>query len=73
MLIFTGINMALGDILRIDTDKKTVTLNGINVVDKLPKDADFFRLANGENHIKVTGDDGADTAAIKILHRDRWV
>jgi len=70
MLSFPGINLEPGDVLRIDTSTKTVTLNGENAYHKLAKGASFFMLSSSENEIEFTGN---GSAKIKVLHRERYI
>lgn len=71
-LIFTGLNMTAGQVLKIDTEYKTATLNGVNVLSKLDANPGWFTLERGDNDIDITSD-GADTVSIKVSWRDRWV
>ncbi len=69
MLSFPEINLEPGDVLRINTSTKTVTLNGENAYHKLANGV-FFMLFSGENEIEFAGD---GSAKIKILHRERYI
>lgn len=68
-MFFPGINLSPGDVLRIDTSNKTVTLNGENAYHKLANGV-FFMLSSGENEIEFTGN---GSAKIKVLHRERYI
>ena len=68
--IVEGVNMVAGDELIIDTEHMTVTLNGVNIVDRVSDDSAFFKLQPGENDIIV---EGGTTADVKVLWKDRWL
>lgn len=72
-LSFTGINMTAGQVLRIDTEYKTATVNGTNILDKLDAAPVWFTLEQGNNDIETTGDDITDTATVKVVYRARWL
>ena len=63
-------NMVAGDELIIDTEHMTVTLNGVNIVDRVSDSSVFFKLMSGVNDIIV---EGGTTADIRILWKDRWL
>lgn len=69
-LVIEGVNMVAGDELIIDTEHMTVTLNGINIVDRVDDESVFFKLMPGENDVIV---EGGTTADVKILWKDRWL
>ena len=59
-------NLAAGEIIVIDGEKKIVTANGVNAFDRV----EFFgfpRFKPGENYITITGD-----AEITVKYRERW-
>lgn len=70
VMVIEGVNMNPGDELIIDTEHMTVTLNGVNIVDRVKDDSIFFKLKSGVNNIVVEGGTVAD---IKILWKDRWL
>jgi hypothetical protein len=70
VLTIEGVNMNAGDELIIDTEHMTVTLNGVNIVDRVSDASVFFKLKDGVNEIVV---EGGTTADIKILWKDRWL
>jgi hypothetical protein len=47
-----------------------VTLNGVNIVDRITDASAFFKLMSGMNDIIVEGGTVAD---IKVLWKDRWL
>lgn len=58
-----------GDVVRIDTDKMTVTVNNINAVQYLSDDSVFFLLAAGDQvDFGVSG-----SADVVFLWKDRWL
>lgn len=65
-----NVNMSPGDELIIDTEHMTVTLNGVNIVDRVSDESVFFKLMPGENDVIV---EGGTTADVKILWKDRWL
>jgi phage-related protein len=67
-MFFPGINLSPGDVLRIDTSTKTITLNGENAYHLM--NGVFFMLSSGENEIEFAGD---GSAKIKVLHRERYI
>lgn len=69
-MVIENVNMKPGDELIIDTEHMTVTLNGVNIVDKVSDESVFFKLKDGENDVIV---EGGTTADIKILWKDRWL
>lgn len=68
-MLFPGINLVPGDVLRIDTSTKTITLNGANAYHKLA-DGVFLTLSSGTNEIDFAG---SGSARIKVLHRERYI
>ena len=70
VLTVAGVNMVAGDELIIDTEHMTVTLNGVNIVDRVSDASVFFKLMSGVNDLIV---EGGTTADIKILWKDRWL
>lgn len=69
-IVLNDLNMKAGDLLVIDTEHMTVTLNGINVVDKIPDDSGFFDLNSGDNQITISD---AGKVDVTILWKDRWL
>lgn len=67
-MFFPGINLSPGDVLRIDTSTKTITLNDENAYHLM--NGVFFMLSSGENEIEFIGN---GSAKIKILHRERYI
>ncbi len=69
-LAINDVNMAAGDLLFIDTANMVVTLNGVNIVDKIADGSTFFRLQSGKNDVSVDGDGLVD---VTVLWKDRWL
>ena len=65
-----GVNMKTGDVLQINTDTMTVTLNGNNIAHLVSDDSEFFKISTGEGYVETSGIGNAD---IKILWKDMWV
>ena len=70
VMVVEGVNMVAGDELIIDTEHMTVTLNGVNIVDRVSDSSVFFKLMSGVNDIIV---EGGTTTDIRILWKDRWL
>lgn len=68
--VLEGVHMLPGDELVIDTEHMTVTLNGVNIVDRITDSSAFFHLMSGVNQLTVEGGTQAD---IRILWKDRWL
>lgn len=60
------------DELVIDTDERTVLLNGVDVFPYIDLDTEFFSLAFGENVLKYTAESGTDTAILNIQTQQRY-
>jgi len=69
-LTVAGVNMQAGDELIIDTEHMTVTLNGVNIIDKITDSSVFFKLMSGVNQLIIEGSSAAD---IRVLYKDRWL
>ncbi|AWB45266.1 hypothetical protein DCC85_14225 [Paenibacillus sp. CAA11] len=69
-IAFTG-DFRPGDRLVIDTRTKTITLNGVNVLDKM--DGDFFELIFGANAITYTDNESVRSVLTRVTHRDRYL
>ena len=61
-----------GDVLQIDTDQCTVTLNGENAVYLVTDDSEFFKLDSGDCTIDIEFEN-TGTADIRILWREEYV
>lgn len=70
VMVVENVNMVAGDELIIDTEHMTVTLNGVNIIDRVSDASVFFKLMSGVNDIIV---EGGTTADIRILWKDRWL
>lgn len=60
-----------GDRLVIDTKRKTVTLNGQNVLHLM--DGDFFELISGVNTLSYTDTAATRNVLTRITHRDKYL
>jgi len=67
---YTG-TLGAGDVLIIDTDEQTVTLNGANATRYFT--GDFWHLFDGTNEIRWADDDAARTVEMKFEHKPRWL
>ncbi|GHV14628.1 hypothetical protein FACS1894219_10850 [Clostridia bacterium] len=63
---FTVTNLAVGETIIIDGERKTVTSGGVNVFDRVQFSA-FPRFNVGENAVTTAG-----SAAITIMYKERW-
>jgi hypothetical protein len=62
--------MSEGDMLLINTEEMTVTLNGENIVNLVSDDSVFFALKPGDNDVQIDADGDAD---LRLLWKDRWL
>lgn len=69
-LVMNG-NFAPGDRIVIDTKARTVTLNGVNALDKLV--GDFLSLAAGDNVITYEDQEQSRNILTRITHRDQYL
>jgi hypothetical protein len=69
-LVMNG-NFAPGDRIVIDTKARTVTLNGVNVLDRLA--GDFISLVAGDNVITYEDQEQSRTILTRITHRDQYL
>jgi phage-related protein len=69
-ITFTG-DFEVGDTIKIDMDKFTVTLNGTNAMNNIT--GDFFDLLEGENTIVYEDGSTSRTVYITVEYRDRWI
>lgn len=74
-LLFDNLTMGANQILEIDTTfgKKKVTLDGVNVFNKLDYNSTFFNLAIGSNVIDFSDDTGSTTAAIHFIYKEMYI
>lgn len=73
-LMVENIDMKAGDTLIIDSEHMVVTLNGVNVVDKVTDDSIFFDLKPGLNELTISPIKASSSSAtIKVLWKDRWI
>lgn len=68
-----GLVLKPNDELRIDTEKMTVELNGVNVIKYFSSDSDFFYLKPSENIILYSNNKPTSKSEVKILWKDRWL
>lgn len=68
-------SMVAGDILIIDGQKKSVTLNGVNVSNKLDRKSDFSGLIFdiGTNSIAFSADTGSISLDVNIYYNKRYL
>lgn len=67
---FTGA-FSPGDRIVIDTKARTVTLNGVNVLDRLA--GDFISLVAGDNVITYEDQEPSRNILTRITHRDQYL
>ena len=68
-----GLTLQAGDELIIDTDAKTITLNGQNVMRHLSRASEFFGFNPRENEIEYVSSNPNDNVQIRILWKDAWL
>lgn len=68
MLTFANINLAPGQVLRIDTEQRTATVGGVSVLGKIAGGSMWFELEPGENDVTVSGG-----ASIRVQWRERYL
>lgn len=63
------------DVLRINTSprKKTVTLNGVNIINKIDRNSTFFNLRIGKNILKYECDNGGTNVDINVLFYRKYL
>jgi len=67
---YTG-TLGAGDVLVIDTDAQTITLNAVNATRYFT--GDFWHLRVGTNDVIWKDDDAGRTAELKLEHEPRWL
>lgn len=67
--------LAQWDVLKINTNprKKSVTLNGINIINKIDRNSTFFSLKIGKNILKYECDNGSTNVDINILFYRKYL
>jgi hypothetical protein len=72
---FNNLTMTAGQVLEIDTTfgEKKVTLDGVNIFNKLDYASTFFNLKLGSNEIEFTDDTGSTTAAIHFIYKEMYI
>jgi len=63
------------DVLKINTNprKKSVTLNGVNIINKIDRGSTFFNLKIGKNILKYECDDGSTNVDINVLFYRKYL
>jgi len=65
-----NINMVASDLVIIDMAKRTVTLNGANIIGSKTSDSVWWGLQEGANSIVLNSDSGGDTITADIYWRN---
>lgn len=73
IIVLEGVALAPGDELIIDTEKMTVTINGINGMKHFSVDSEFFTLLNGDNVVIYSDNQTVRDVNIDIIWKDRWL
>lgn len=68
-----NLTLNVGDELIIDTDRKTITLNGVNIMRYLSRESEFFNFNPAENEIEYISSNPNDRVEIRILWKDAWL
>ena len=73
--IFINQKLEQWDELKINTNprKKSVTLNGINIMHKIDRKSSFFSLRQGKNILKYECDNGSTNVDINVLFFRRYL
>lgn len=63
------------DVLKINTNprKKSVTLNGVNIINKIDRNSTFFNLKIGKNILKYECDNGSTNIDIDVLFYRKYL
>lgn len=63
-----NVSLEQGDILKINTNerKKSITLNGTNIIQKIDRNSTFFYLSIGKNILKYECDNGSTNIDIDV-------
>jgi len=63
------------DVLKINTNprKKSVTLNGVNIINKIDRGSTFFNLRIGKNILKYECDNGSTNVDINVLFYRKYL
>ena len=73
LVTLTGEDIKAGDEIRIDTNEMTITLHrdgeGINILNCLDKDTDWFKLITGDNVFIYTAEEGFNFLQFKVFNR----
>lgn len=64
------LNASTGDVVVIDTDKRTATLNGASVLYLLDDASTWLSLAPGDTRIQYTTDNGSDDGVATVTWRN---
>lgn len=67
----TGFAMAAGEVLVIDMDARTVTLEGVSAMNERDPESEMWALAPGDNSIEARVASG--TATVEVRHEPRYV
>lgn len=72
---FNNLTITAEQVLEIDTTfgAKKVTLDGVNIFNKLDYASVFFHLKIGPNDIEFTDDTGSTTAAIHFIYKENFI
>lgn len=63
------------DVLKINTNprKKSITLNGVNIINKMDRNSTFFSLKIGKNILKYECDNGSTNVDINVLFYRKYL
>ena len=68
-----NLTMADADVVVIDTQTRTVTLNGADVYDLLSEDSSFMTILPGDNIMALNSDTTSDTGTAKIKFKQGFI
>ena len=72
---FIRVNKELSkeDVMLIDTDEATVSINGENAFHLIDINSSFWKLKHGKNTVEYTADSGVEEARLEISWNERYV
>lgn len=68
-----GLVLKPNQMLTIDNDKITITVDGVNAIEYWKTGSVPFNFANGINTLTFSDDDAERTANVSVVYRNRWL
>ena len=69
----TNLVLRVGEELVINTDEKTVMVNGINVMRYLHRNSEFFNFNPNENEVTFLSGNNNNLVQLRLLWKDAWL